>query len=275
MCGISLHASTRKSPQRIILWERNWATGGEAVPLLKIILDATREEFGSYELIKSVPMEQKRAMSELENRRTLDIVSIATDIDRESRLYPIRTPTDKGVIGYRVCLIHRDNRAMFRNIKSVMDLQTVRFGLGESWPDVQVLKHAQLLVVTSVRYEGLFPMLVNRRFDCFLRGVGEVEQELQRFAHPHMVLEENVLIIYPQPNYFFVNRENRALIHRLETGFTILLRNGGYDAFFDRFFQPQLNKLHIPKRQHIFLDNPHLTPETRKLMRDSRFKILF
>ena len=85
----------------------------------------------------------------------------------EERLIPVRIPVDKDLGGYCVLLVRREDRHRFEGVRSVSDLRRFKIGLGYGWIDVDILRANGFEVVTGSSYEGLFEMLVHRRFDGF------------------------------------------------------------------------------------------------------------
>ena len=98
----------------------------------------------------------------------------STTPEFEKTLTAIHIPVDKNIGGYRVFLIRKENKDKFNNIKTLDDLRKFNIGLGLSWLDVEILKANQFNVITGSNYDGLFEMLINNRFDIFLRGADEI-----------------------------------------------------------------------------------------------------
>ena len=73
--------------------------------LLRLSLDLTVPEYGPYRLIASPPMEQGRAVKELQSGELVQIGVFAPDEERERTLLAIHVPLAKGLLGWRVCLI--------------------------------------------------------------------------------------------------------------------------------------------------------------------------
>ena len=62
------------------------------------------------------------------------------------------------------------------------------------------------MVVGSL-YDALFNMLRKQRFDCFLRSVIEIEEELKQ--HPELAIEPHLVFRYPLALLFFVSPSTR------------------------------------------------------------------
>ena len=98
------------------------------------------------------------------------------------RLLPIRIPIQKGILGWRVGLIRKGDQGRFAGVDTLEDLKRVRLAQGQEWPDTLILRANGIDVITAPRYEGLFKMLVSKRFDYFPRSVNEIWDELESHA---------------------------------------------------------------------------------------------
>jgi len=120
--------------------------------------------------------------------------------------------------------------------------------------------------VTGSSYDGLFEMLVNRRFDVFLRAaVGFLgEYERRRPELSDLRIEDGLILYYPLPMYFWFAKtlQGRRLAERTEAGMRIMLADGSYDEIFDRFQRSKIERLQLKTRTTYRIDNPFLGPET-------------
>lgn len=123
------------------------------------------------------PMNQERQVLELEAGRNIDVGPIPSSAEREARLLPIMIPLNKGVLGWRIGLIRKGEQASFEHVRTLADLKRLRIAQGQEWPDTQILGANGIDVITAPRYEGLFKMLIGKRFDYFPRSVMEIWDE--------------------------------------------------------------------------------------------------
>ena len=235
--------------------------------VLREALDATRAKWGPYRLVRSAPMSERRQAHELLHATgKLSVMYLDTRPEFERTLHAIHIPVDRNLVGYRVLLVHADRRDDFRHVQSIDQLKRFRFGLGLGWADVDVLRHSGLRVVTGSSYDGLFFMLVHRRFDAFLRGAVEVlEEQAQRARRlPQLWIEDSLLLYYPMPMYFWFARtaEGKRLAERAEQGMRAMLDDGRYDQIFERHQRPKIERLKLAQRHILRLPNPLLGPET-------------
>src|SRR5207253_2834359 len=137
-------------------------------------------------------------------------------------------------------------------------------GLG--WIDVDILKYSDLEVVTGSSYEGLFEMLVNGRFDVFLRAAVEVLDEFDqhRAAMPDLAIESSLVLYYPLPMYFWFPRTaaGRRLADRAREGMLAMLEDGTYAKIFSEYQDWKIAKLDLRHRRIVKIPNPFVGPET-------------
>ena len=112
----------------------------------------------------------------------------------------------------------------------------------------------------------LFEMLANGRFDVFPRAAVEVigEYEQRKGDLKDLRIEDSLLLYYPLPMYFWFARtaEGQRLAERAEAGMRTMLADGSYDAIFDRYQRPKIERLRLKDRRAFRIENPLLGAET-------------
>lgn len=239
------------------------------IALLERALEATREEFGDYELRPSASVMTETRMEALMTRgdgTALNVIFKPTTRDREQSMVPVRIPILKGLLGYRVLLIHADAQPALSQVRAVEDLRRLKAGQGLGWRDVEVFEHNGIPVVSSPDYEGLFAMLAGKRFDFFSRGITEAPGEFaeRRGRYPALRIEADLLLHYPWPVYFFAMRDEAGhrLARRIGRGLDRLIASGEFDRLFDEHYAGTFRELRLGARRLIELENPLLPPET-------------
>jgi hypothetical protein len=232
--------------------------------VLRAALDATREKYGAYTLEPSVAMSEKLQVVEMQRPRgALNTLVLDATMALEQALQPIKIPIDKGLLGYRVFLIQAEDQPRFTAVQSLQALRQFSFGQGRDWSDVAVYKAAGLPVVTGSSYEGLFRMLMLRRFDAFGRGVTEVSGELAhwRKKYPQMAIENELLLYYPLPVYFWFPRtaEGQRRAQRVEEGMLALIADGTLDRLFAEEYGSTIESLGLRERRMLRIANPNLS----------------
>lgn len=261
------------------LWYRNY----DSPPVHALVTLAFEKtpEYGPFKITRSPEMAQGRVVRELEQRNStlVDIANVATSDQREDNLLAIPLPIDGGLLGFRVCVVLQKSLPMFESINSISDLQEagIRIGQGAHWPDTAILQANGVPVVTHSRYEILFRMLENERFECFARGVSEVLFDLDLRGNTDLAIEPDLLIAYPMPSYFFVSRHDHETAQRLQLGMERAIHDGSFGKYLNHFYGKAMKVLDLEKRKVLVLSNPYLTEESwtigRHTLRDLQRRI--
>src|SRR5712671_2438025 len=229
--------------------------------ILHTALERTTPKWGAYRMVPSGFMTERRQTFELKNATgKLTVMYLSTTPDFEQHLIPIRIPVDKNLGGYCVFLIRRSDQKRFASVRSIDDLRRFSYGLGLGWIDVDILKAGGFRVVTGSSYDGLFEMLVNKRFDVFLRAATEVldEYDQRKKALPALHIEDSIIFYYPLPMYFWFPKtdEGRRLAARAEEGMRMMIADGTYDRIFDKYQRHKIERLRLKSRRIIRIGNP-------------------
>lgn len=200
----------------------------------------------------------------------IDVLALPTNPAREAELLPVRIDILKGIIGFRVLLVRRSDLSRIARMDDATLKQQMVFGLERDWADLPIMLANGFKVETTTIYESLFAMLEAGRFDAFPRGLNEVYRDLAEYGkrYPDLVLEPGKALYYPYPIYFWVNRNNLMLAHRIERGLTLALRDGTFQKLFTSYYAQEIAIMRKAPRHVIQVGNPNLPagapgPDTR------------
>jgi ABC-type amino acid transport substrate-binding protein len=235
--------------------------------ILRTALEKTTPNWGPYRMTPSAFMTEQRQAFELKNATgKLTVMYLSTTPDFEKTLVPVRIPVDRNLGGYSVFLIRREDQPRFAAIRTLDDLRRFSYGVGLGWVDVDILRANRFNVVTGSSYDGLFEMLINRRFDIFLRAAVEVldEYDRRKASLPDLHIEDGIIFYYTLPMYFWFprTRDGRRLAARAEEGMRMMIADGTYDAIFDKHQRQKIMRLRLKERRIFRIDNPNVGPET-------------
>lgn len=212
-------------------------------------------------------MEQGRALRELQKGELIDLFWMGTDAQKEQLLRPVRIPLERGLLGYRLLTIQRQQTASFDRIYHLSQLSHLQACQGLGWADSPILQHAGLKVLTSPDYENLFKQINAGRCDYFPRGVHEGQPELAKRAslYPDLIIYPHLMLHYPLTVYFFTNKQNEALAQWIEQGLELMIDDG---ELLTHMQQHPLTAHVFPLTQYrvrrwFELSNPSLSPQTR------------
>lgn len=230
--------------------------------LLIQALEKTREEYGDYQIkMVGMPMSEWRLIKEIQRGVLINVHEIPVmSMLNKKNVIPVLVPLRKGTLGYRVFLIHKDDRQKFQSIESLEQLKKLVAGQGKGWGDVPILRYNGINVVEGNNYEGLFLMLATKRFDYFSRGIGEAphEYEYRKSKIPSLFLEEHILLIYAYPVFFYVNSRFPDIAERINKGLHIMLEDGSFDALFLKYNENLIRKAKLKKRKIFRIETPNL-----------------
>ncbi len=234
--------------------------GEYAVKLLQLALT----EAGSTAEIKpaTTRMMQDRTFTELKRGGAIDVVWAMTTPQREADALPIRIPIYKGLIGWRVPLVHVERSDLLAQVNHLTQLAAFTAGQASDWPDTDILRANGLPVATTATYSSLFQMLGKQRFDYMPRSVVEVWQEAESHRGEGLIVDQHIALHYPAAVYFFVNKNNKGLADTLSTGLEKAISNGKFNRLFYSYHARYIEQARLSQRVVLELHNPLLPKET-------------
>lgn len=239
--------------------------GDYYISLLRLLLNASKapDEVIEFRFANS-PLSQARWIAAIVQGQGNNVLWTMTSVEREKSMRAIRVPLLKGLMGYRLLVIRKEDEAKFAKINTRQELLALRAGQGIHWPDTDILRANRFNVTEAMAKENLYKMVVAKRFDFFPRGITEVYLEENLIHSQNLMVEPHLILHYPAAMYFFVNKDNTELAQRMEKGFAIIVKNGEFDKLFLRSerVKSSLAFLKQPKRTVIELENTFLPADT-------------
>ena len=230
---LSLQISHAK-PKIINIHIQSFAMSEYFRSLLEISLSKTDPT--KYKLqFKESTISQGRIIKELQRKNGIaDLIYTGTSIEREKDLIAIRIPLLKGTLGYRVPVIHKDNKEKFEKVKNLKDLQQFTACQGEHWPDSDILEASNLKVLRNDKFKSMFEQTRRKYCDYFPRAITEAYSELITFGleDSGLIVFDDLLITYPFAMYFFVPPNQQELANDIKRGLEIAIEDGSFDNYF-------------------------------------------
>jgi hypothetical protein len=210
------------------------AHGQYFAKLLELALQKTQYTDGNFQLAQAQEnFTSNRLIAELiRDHGKINVIWTSTSKIREQELLPIKVSIVRGLNSFRIFLIRKEDQERFHRVHSLDDLAQLRAGQGAQWPDTTVMINNHLPVVGAAQSDLLFDMLLNKRFEYFPRGLYEIWGEQKLYAHKDLIIEDSLMLHYPAPIYFFVNKKNTALAERIERGLRIAMQDGSFELLF-------------------------------------------
>lgn len=252
--GLVLSLSAVAEEQTITYFK----SGKYQIALLTLALQKTEASDGVVKLKKfDQTVTDERALSLLDEG-AFDVTYMTMNKERAEKYLSVKVDIMKGLLGYRMLLVHKDNVEKFKDVKSLDDLRKYKAGFGTQWGDYPILVANKMPVEGVAVPSRLYVMLENKRFDYFPRGVNEIWGNLaenQKEA-PNIVVEPNLMLFYPLVSCFLVSKKNPKLADRIERGLNIALKDGSFKKLFMENFEKDIQKSNLKARKTFTLDNP-------------------
>ncbi|MEL4276264.1 hypothetical protein AYI92_11630 [Shewanella xiamenensis] len=230
--------------------------------LLTLIIEATNNDFGVGTIqISDVVMSRNRIFRGLLEGKTVNVIAEASNSQWDEQLIPIKIPIRKGIQGFRVFIIKKQNLPIMANINTLAQLIALDTGSGSQWSSKAAMQNAGFNVIESIQYDNLFNMLSMGRFITFGRGVNEAFQEVEQFKqqYPDLVVDDNILLHIPLATYYYVAPNQPRLATRIQEGLKRIIANGKFDELFYRRHCEFLLKSNINHRRVFKINNPLTT----------------
>lgn len=198
----------------------------------------------------------------LSDTSPVNIIFTGHSLQREQHLRQIDIPLLRGLLGYRLFAIRKEDAQLFARMKTLGDLtEKITLGSGTSWPDTYILKNAGFQITTG-KIDNLWRMLHWKRFKALPMGMHEIGGELQRFQqqlpNTDLTTEKTIMLYYHFDYFFYVAPNDKRRAGIIEQGLRRLYENGGFMRLFesDPKIQQALAEAARYKRKVIHLENP-------------------
>jgi hypothetical protein len=231
--------------------------------LIKLILEQTRAEFGDYKIEQTLSNNSgvKRHAILIGQGEQINLLwNSPGTVIAHANVIPIPVDILRGLLGYRICLISRNNRVDFSSLTDVTSLQKISIGQGRGWSDVDIFHFNNIDLVLSPTLDSLLGMVAANRFDCLLLGAAEIEGIYQEnIATMHMLtIEPSLAVYYDFPTYFYISEKFPKIAERFLKGMNMIQENGEFEQLFNRYYKNALEKLNMKSRHTICLRSPYL-----------------
>ncbi len=232
--------------------------------VLRMAMEKTAAEYGPYSISTNAKLNTLRAQLVIQEGDIINTYIALTDENWEKVAIPIRIPIRRGLLNFRILLVHKDDLPLYKNIMTIEDLQQLKAGLLHSWTTTRLMKKTGFPIIEATNYESLFEMLNIHRFNYLPRGIHEIfsEFDLYKKTLKNIAIEPELLLVLPTPSYVFVSPKYPKLAKRLEEGLEAMVRDGSLKALFNDYFSESIKKANLHNRRIIRLTNPFLPNNT-------------
>ncbi|MBE1301151.1 MAG: hypothetical protein GJ680_14745 [Alteromonadaceae bacterium] len=250
---------------KVVLWERNYIRPS-FYELIELTLELTKDDYGDYQIVSSEPMEQGKAFAMLQREIAINVIIAGTSKKRESQFNTIYYPIDRGLLGFRLCIVTEDNRLDFADINELKDFRHKEkiVGVGTHWPDRSIINDNGLRVEHSQIFEQLFKMVELKRIDCFLRSINEIDGELEKYGSSGLADEPFLAFLYPAADFIFIGKSDTKIAERISEGLRRAIYNGDFERHFEKHYAHLLQKYQFYNRKLLFLKNYDMSAKAKQ-----------
>lgn len=201
--------------------------------LLKLALQYSSPGDEHIEIKRNISASQDEALTLIEKNQGIDVYWVGTSIEREKKLHAVRIPIMKGLLGFRMSLVHKDTAKRFYGITATNQMFQFRPCLGDDWPDADIFEANGFNVKRSREYRGLLDDIMQKNCDFLPLAVAEINAEYKdnKPQYQNLRLYNRFIFYYPFPMYFFVSKDKPLLAKRIELGLEKAIDLGKFDQY--------------------------------------------
>lgn len=234
------------------------------------VLELALEKSGqNYSLKLHGPSINQRGAQKFVERGVLSVFDTGYKATLDQRFEPIYLPIDRGILGWRLFIIHRDNINKFAAVKGLNDLQQYIAGQGHGWGDIDILENAGIKVVKASRIPKLMNKVEYKRFDMFPLGANEVYSFLERYRgdNSNLIIDDNLVLVYPYARFFYVNKDNNELANLIRFGMDKALTDGSLQELLEnhKYFKDAFSRANLKKRVQIDIETPNISAQFKSI----------
>jgi hypothetical protein len=233
--------------------------------ILTKALELSQDKFGEFEIqLLDVSVPNQREIYIIAQGELLNTAMALTTMEWEKNTIPIYIPLRRGLLNYRLLAINKFDLDKFNNITQLEQLKKLYVGLRRDWATRKVLNHLDFNIVDTYSYDNLFAMLSKGRFDYTVRGIYEINDEIQsrKDKFDNVIVAPNLALYIPAPAYFFVSPKFPQIAKRLQFGLERMVEGRMIEELFNETYFHYVKEANLDKRTIINIGNPLLSEKT-------------
>lgn len=260
--------------QQILVYPNINGQGKESInyAILQLALEKSGKDYVINQLDYKVNDVTQRTMLK---EGKIDIADFGTSREWEEKFLPVYFPIDLGLNGWRLLLIHKDNREIFSSVENLSEFRGFTTGLGTNWSDITVFQDSGITVLQAPQISNLIAMLNNKRFDYFSLSAQNAYWHLDqnREEYPDLVMDQYLVVIYPFARFFFLRKEDIELRDTLLEGLVKAYEDGSLLNLYKThpFSRDLFNRANLKERVQIRLPNYSTSQELKEIPKEYFF----
>lgn len=257
-CWILTSAQVYSSEKTLSIWHRSFDTP-QVRDFIELAISKASDKYPLFTLQRTQLKNKEQAFSQLTQKGQLDLIVAGFDIERERLSLPIYIPLDRGLLGFRTCLIEPKFQPLFERIQTVNDfsVEHLIIGVGRNWADKNIMLNNDVPLLDAPSQEKLMALLRHNKVSCISRSVIEIDATVADF--PEFSGEQRIAFIYPFGKIIYVNQHNKHAYEMLKYGLEKALEDRSYYRLFNQHFAKQLEKHKFYFRKILLMKNPYLS----------------
>lgn len=226
--------------------------------ILFAAMEATYEEYGAYKISTDAPPVMRgRAYSALTKRKAINLYISPVNAALIDKVLVVPIPVRRGILSYRLALVHKNNADVFTNVTTLDELRKVRVGMYRASSTVKALNRQHFNTVESENHLSMFSMLEHQRFTYVMRGVHEIfnEVESKRTTIPNVIIAPDIAFKLYMPTVFYLSPWEKRLAERIEKGLLKTIASGKFYEIFNKYYLPFVRMAKLNERKIIEIPN--------------------
>jgi hypothetical protein len=166
----------------------------------------------------------------------LDVYWNTTNKHFENELLAVRIPLLKGLMGWRLMLVHKEQAEALASVTNIQQLQKYIAGQGRDWNDTKILEFNKFNVASITYKSSIMELLERKRIDYYPRSILEIWSDLDVFETANIVVDQSMAFYYPLAVHYFVREDNTQLHDIIYKGLDTAIEDGSFEQLCRKFF---------------------------------------
>lgn len=248
----------------LYLWSENHKSSAN-LAILNLALSKAEKRYGKIYLKTTVDLSYEMAFEELyKDTENFDLIISALDRNRENALLPVYFTMDRGMLGFRLCIISQKGVAQFNKVSKHNDLSknSLAVTIAPSWPDKKVMEFNNIPVFPLEKQSDRFALVRENESVCYSRSIIEIDKEIKLGSE--LVVEETFIMIYPQADILYFRKGAERLAEAIEFGLELAYEDGSFLEVFDNHYAEIKKHYSLYERKLLILYSPVLSDKGRE-----------
>lgn len=248
----------------INLWSENFRLDAN-VEILKLALEKAASRYGEIQLQQTDKASYEQAFDRLAaDTPDFDLVISALNIDREKKFLPVYFPLDRGLLGFRICIVSGQALDNFAKVRRNQDFGalSLKVTLDAEWPDAIIMQENQIPILPVSSHQGRLDLVQQSDNTCYSRSIVEIEAEIAQV--PSLRVENSFVMIYPEADILYFRKGAKDLAEAVKYGLEEAYQDGSFLAVFEKHYSATKQRFSLYDRKLLIMSSPILSNKGRE-----------